>query len=101
MGYTITNLTPHPITIGCTTIMPSGIVARVSVEFTEERDGFCTQIFGEIEGLPAPQDGVRYVVSGMVLSATDRKDVFAPASGHPDTKRNDKGHIISVPCLVQ
>ena len=81
--------------------MPSGTVARVSVEFTEERDGFCTQIFGEIEGLPLPVEGTRLIVSAMVLSATDRSDVFAPATGHPETLRNDKGHIVSVPCLVQ
>ena len=101
MSYTITNLTPHPITIGKRTIMPSGMIARVSVEFTEIKDGVCEQTVGEVEGLPDPQDGVRYVVSGMVLSATDRLDVFAPATGHPLVVRNDKGHILSVPCLVQ
>ena len=101
MSYTITNLTPHPITIGKRTIMPSGMIARVSVEFTEIKDGFCTQIFGEIEGLPLPVEGTRLIVSAMVLSATDRLDVFAPATGHPLVVRNDKGHILSVPCLVQ
>jgi hypothetical protein len=37
-----------------------------------------------------------------VLSACDdRDDVVAPATGHPDTMRNDKGHIISVPGFVR
>ncbi len=95
------NLTPHPLNIAGNVIPPSGTVARVSVEFTEIKDGFCTQIFGEIEGLPLPVEGTRLIVSAMVLSATDRLDVFAPATGHPSVVRNDKGHIVSVPCLVQ
>ena len=95
------NLTPHPLNIAGNVIPPSGTVASVSVEFTEIKDGFCTQIFGEIEGLPLPVEGTRLIVSAMVLSATDRLDVFAPATGHPSVVRNDKGHIVSVPCLVQ
>jgi len=94
------NLTPHPITVGGTTFPPSGTIARVTAGFTPIVDGICHQTFGEIIGLPDPQEGVRFVVSGLVFAATDRKDVFAPASGHPDVVRNEEGHIVSVPCLI-
>ncbi|MBR52256.1 hypothetical protein CMK19_00630 [Candidatus Poribacteria bacterium] len=95
------NLTPHSISMNDGTIHPpSGEVARVSVSFTSIVDGLCKQTFGEIENLPTPQPNTRYIVSGLVLSATNRVDVVAPATGHPETKRNDKGHIISVPCFV-
>ena len=40
------------------------------------------------------------IVSAMVLSASDRTDLVAPATGHPDTIRNDKGQIISVPGFI-
>ena len=61
------------------------------------------QEFGEIEGLPEPEEEVRYVVSAIVLSAAKaagRTDCVAPATGHPDVVRNDKGHIVSVPGFV-
>ena len=94
------NLTPHPITVGDTTFPPSGTVARVKAGFSQIIDGVCHQTFGDVEGLPAPQKGVRFVVSGLVFAATDRTDVFAPASGHPDVVRNEAGHIVAVPCLI-
>jgi hypothetical protein len=37
----------------------------------------------------------------MVLAASNRDDLVAPATGHPDTIRNEKGQIISVPGFVQ
>jgi len=96
----IINLTPHPITVGKTTFPPSGTIARVKAGFTPIVDGVCHQTFGDVEGLPAPQEGVRFVVSGLVFAATERTDVFAPATGHPDVVRNEQGHIVSVPCLI-
>lgn len=99
------NLTPHPITVsGLGTIEPDGPAARVQASFTEfDADQICTQTFGEIENLPEPVEGTRYIVSGLVLSAAKaagRTDVVAPATGHPDTERNEKGHIVSVPGFV-
>lgn len=94
------NLTPHPITVGDTTFPPSGTVARVQAGFTPIVDGVCHQTFGDIVDLPDPQDGVRFIVSGLVFAATNRIDVFAPATGHPDVVRNDQGHIVSVPALI-
>ena len=34
-------------------------------------------------------------------SAAKRADVVSPATGHPDTVRNEKGHIVSVPGFVR
>ena len=98
------NLTPHAIVLNDGRIYePSGSIARVSSSFSAVVDDVCQQVFGEIQDLPEPQVGVRLIVSGMVLSALKdtRKDVVAPATGHPDTQRNDKGHIISVPCFTR
>ena len=98
----IINHTPHAIALNDgTTHAPSGDVARVSASFTKIVDGFCCQQFGEIENLPAQSDGVLYIVSGLVFGASSRSDLVAPATGHPATLRNDKGHIVSVPCLIR
>lgn len=98
------NCTPHAIVLNDGRVFqPSNTVARVNVEFTEVVDDVCVQDYGKVENLPAPQDGVRYIVSALVLSALggSRPDVVAPATGHPECVRNDKGHIVSVPCFVR
>jgi hypothetical protein len=98
------NLTPHAIALNDGRVYPaSGSVARVTSGFSAIVDDVCTQTFGDVQGLPDSQAGVRYIVSAMVLSALSgtRDDVVAPATGHPDTVRNDKGHIVSVPCFVR
>ena len=61
----------------------------------------CKQSFGDVVGLPDPQPGVMFIVSAYVLGATARTDVCAPATGHPDSVRDDKGHIVSVPGFVR
>lgn len=96
------NLTPHSIVLNNGAEIPaSGNVARVSVDFTEfDADSICRHQYGEVVGLPEPQDGVCYIVSALVLAATGRKDVVAPATGHPRCKRNEKGLIVSVPGFV-
>ncbi len=67
-----------------------------------DTDLIATQSFGDIQGLPAPEAGVIYIVSAMVLSAAkDRTDLVAPATNHQDTVRNEKGHIVSVPGFVR
>ena len=98
------NCTPHQINLNDgRSFAASGQIARVSSSFSEVKDDLCTQVFGEVSDLPEPQDGVRIIVSGLVLSALagSRPDVVAPATGHPDCIRNEKGHILSVPCFVQ
>ena len=95
------NLTPHAINLNDgRSFAPSGTVARVSASFSDFDGDVCHQVFGDIQDLPDPKDGVVYIVSGLVFSATDRKDVVAPATGHSDTVRNDKGHIVSVPGFI-
>ncbi len=99
---TFKNYTPHTINLNGGRSFPSEGVARVSATFTEfNQDGICRQEFGEVEGLPAPEKGIKLIVSAMVLSASDRDDLVAPATGHPDTIRNEKGHIVSVPGFVE
>jgi hypothetical protein len=79
------NLTPHKInevTTG-TEIMPSGEVARMSTKFKSAGDidgiPLFSVVYGDIEGLPEPQEGVTYIVSGIVHSVIqDRPDVVAP-----------------------
>ena len=97
------NLTPHPIVLNDGTIFePSGNVARVSSQhgnFDLNRIALLT--FGEVEGLPEHQEGVFLIVSALVQQVAGRPDVVAPATGHRDCRRNEKGHIVSVPGFVR
>jgi hypothetical protein len=99
------NLTPHAIVLNDGTMFPpSGTIARVTASFSGfDQNGVCEQVFGEIHDLPAPADDTLYIVSGLVLGALkgSRNDVVAPATGHPDVVRNDKGQIASVPGFVR
>ena len=97
------NCTPHDITLNDGTIIAkSGVVARVSASFTEfDTDGVCRQEFGDVEGLPEPKEDTIYVVSALVLAASNRKDLVAPATGHPACVRDEKGLIKSVPGFVR
>ena len=94
------NYTPHEIILNDGTRFPSEGVARVSSRFTDFDGLECRVEYGEVEGVPEPEDGVKYIVSAMVLQASSRDDLVAPATGHPDTIRNEKGHIVSVPGFV-
>jgi len=93
------NYTPHTIKLNNGMSFESKGIARLSSSYTDAVDGICHVKYGEIEGLPEPKKGVKYIVSAMMLGK-GRDDVVAPATGHPDTIRNEKGHIISVPCFV-
>ena len=68
------NLTPHAITMNDGRVFPAtGTVARVSSSYTAfDADGIADVVFGEITGLPAPEAGTCYIVSGMVASAARR-----------------------------
>ena len=46
--------------------------------------------YGEVTGLPDPQLGVAYIVSGMVASAAPRPDVFSPG----DLVRDESGRPV-------
>ena len=103
------NLTPHNICLnGGTVFPPSGIVARVSSIYHEVpnlNDSILIYAvrYGEVENLPPKRDNTVFIVSSMVLEALrgKRDDIVAPATGHPDTIRNEWGRILSVPGLVK
>lgn len=94
------NYTPHAIHLNDGRVFESVGVARVSNSFTAFDDDVCTVVYGDVQGLPAPEAGVKLIVSALVLAAaTDRDDLVAPATGHPDCVR-DNGLIVSVPGFV-
>lgn len=106
MGKRFVNVTPHAITLNNGVVFPtSGTVARVSNSFSEPDDDNVMSIsYGNIEGLPEPADNTLYIVSALVLSAAKEKgrtDCVAPATGHPDCVRSEKGFILSVPGFVR
>lgn len=97
----IINCTPHAIVLNSGENFPiSGNVARVSSSFEANGKGFFKVAYGEVTGLPEAQKDTLYIVSAMVANATSRRDVIVPATGHPDTIRNDKGQIVSVPGFI-
>ena len=109
---TIINLTPHIVKLNSgKEFPPSGMVARVSAKFSNvtspellREEIYVYRVeYGEIEGLPEPEEGKLYIVSAMVLEAgkrIGRNDLLAPATGHPETVRNEQGQIVSVPGFV-
>lgn len=96
----IVNLTPHALNIVITpdntlTVEASGTVARLPeiIRPAGKWDGIPITItsYGEVEDLPAPQEGVLFVVSALVrLAVPDRKDVASPGR----LIRNEAGVII-------
>ena len=100
---TFINLTPHAVRLNNGTEFPaSGTIARVTSSFTDfDSDGVATVVFGEVQNLPEPAENTLYIVSALVLSASKRADLVAPATGHPEAVRNEKGQIISVPGFVR
>ena len=106
----IVNLTPHKITFvtdkGDLIVKPSGSVARVSSETKETgciyvsnfglRIPLTTTVFGQVENLPEPEEGVIYVVSSLVAGRVpERHDVYIPN----ESIRDDKGRIIGCKSL--
>lgn len=98
------NCTPHQINLNDgRSFEPSGNVARVSSAFEQISSDLFVQTFGDVQDLPEPKEDTLYIVSGMVLSAigVQRPDIVAPATGHPDTVRDEKGRILSVVGFVR
>ena len=86
---TIINLTPHAINLlstnnePITTILPTSPPARVSTTTTFSRmlgvARITQTVFGDVEALPAPQEGIIYIVSRIVRAACpNRNDLFYP-----------------------
>ena len=88
---------------------PSGIVARCKTDrqqvdsiVAQNVDGWDITVpitsakFGEVEGLPEPQEGTIFIVSNLVAQAVpDREDVFFP----DDLVRDENGNIIGCRAL--
>lgn len=97
----IINCTPHEVKLNNGESFPiSGNIARVSSSFEATGKGFFKVAYGEVTGLPEAKADTLYIVSAMVANATSRNDVIVPATGHPDTIRNEKGQIVSVPGFI-
>lgn len=94
------NLTPHDLNVvahdGSVRVFPkSGSVARVSVQRLprEGLDGVLVSanVYGDVEGLPEPVEGVALVVSALVLARVpNRLDVFAPG----ELVRDEGGNVV-------
>jgi len=99
------NLTPHALTIYANgeiafEIPASGTVARraVSEEIVGEVNGvvLARTVFGEAEGVPAPEEGVMYLVSRLVKDGLpNRTDVICPDTGKTAV-RDEGGRILGV-----
>lgn len=109
----IINLTPHAVVLNDGTVFPpSGTVARIAVTYLSKPaplSGTTVTLYwsgiqdGGIIGLPAPVEGTYLVVSAMVGETARRRfrsDLLVPATGHPETKRDAHGQIISVPGFI-
>ena len=78
-------------------IPPAGQVARCEEQRTDcgSVDGIAvsTARYGAVDGLPEPQPGTFYIVSGLVLAAVGdrRADVFAPGPAI----RDGEGRIVA------
>ena len=102
----VVNLTPHELTIVSEgkvvlAIPASGSLARCAqqtklgnpIEVDGVRVSTGYNVFGEVNGLPAPQEGTVYFVSALVAQAAwaaGRTDVVCPLSA----VRDDAGRII-------
>lgn len=111
----VVNLTPHAVTLmpagpeGPQVVLPpSGVVARCATTRekidTVDLDGVQIPVnqtsFGDLEGLPEPQDGVMYVVSALAAQAAvkaGRTDVLIV----DDAVRDEAGRIVGARALAR
>lgn len=115
MKMEMQNFTPHSLNLhlpsGEVVTLPSVGVARVAAlpRTASSVSGLPlpvlpAPVWGAVEGLPAPREGVALIVSGMVLEAlrgSGRTDVFAPGTGPTDgAVRNAQGQVVGVTTLI-
>lgn len=96
----IINTTPHDVVMlnsnnEVVSVFPPELSVRVSSHVVKvgELDGFPLEAttFGELEGLPAQEDGVFYIVSRFVKSALpNRHDLICPGQ----QVRDGQGRVI-------
>lgn len=88
------NLTPHMLNVvnkagDVVNIPTSGTIARCAAETKEvdvvENFAITETRFGEVQGLPEPQEDVLFVVSRMVYDAAKRHDLVCPGPLVRDT----------------
>jgi len=107
------NLTKHPIKLNDGTVFsPSGILARLDTDIAILKTIGNTKIFETEYKQPifTDEDGKEVnvskddiiIVSGMMIKPLRKMgyDAVGPATAHPETKRNDKGFVESVPGLT-
>ena len=104
----IVNLTPHDVVVlqnGVQTSYPSQGVARVEeqLKLVGYFDGVAEfeATYGDITGLPEPQNGVIYIVSGQLKNAAKelgRKDTRSPARQIRDPAT---GHVLYAEGLLR
>lgn len=98
------NLTPHAIKLNACKFPPSGELASVDQTVTGfDSNGIAQSSFGNLQ-LPEPREGVIFIASMLVAQAAaaqGRTDVVAPATRHDETRRNEAGHILSVPGFLR
>jgi hypothetical protein len=95
----IVNCTPHAVVVNDVIYPKSNSVARIKVDLIDtDNDLFKMEKKGSIEDLPSKKEGTLYIVSAIVFSSSDRKDLIAPNTGKAN--RDDKGNIISVPNFI-
>jgi hypothetical protein len=113
-GMAIVNLTPHAIVLRGEDgedhrVPPSGRVARVSAKPGRvlRVDWLpvpvqAAPVYGAVEDLPPPADGVVFLVSGLVLAqSAGRADVFGPGTGPSDgAVRDEGGRVVAVTRLI-
>jgi len=105
-GTRLLNATPHAVVLhrldGSTVeLPPCGVVPRVSSIAVPlgVLDGvpLVRHVYGEVEGLPAPEEGVVLIVSAMVRAACpDRSDLVSPG----DLVRDAQGRVVGCRTLV-
>lgn len=100
----IVNLTPHVVIVrtddGETTFEPSGVVARVASSQVEAREINGIKIrknsFGEVTFSGDLPQADFYIVSALVLSASNRPDFIQPDTSPSGAIRDDAGRIVAV-----
>ena len=108
MTTIIKNATPHAVMIYgennevLKTFEPTGVVPRCTVTRKQigEIDGIPlnTSVFGQVEGLPDPEEGVVWIVSRVVAEAAkERGDLLVT----DDAVRDDQGRIIGCRALAK
>jgi len=118
----LVNLTPHPVTLRCVTDglpidivlppdargpariseVPGGLSGAVSTADGDSIPVYSAPRRGAVEGLPTPEAGVTYIVSGLVAAACGgRADVMSPGTGPGDGPIREGGRIVAVTRLIR